>query len=89
VTSSPVVPYVVEQQVSVGAAHLAWILGSDPGVCCGRPSAFVRRGCYMQRDPQGIMVHKDSPYPLSLTSTAILSPSSRVHLVAYLVNANH
>src|SRR6266852_2324257 len=62
VTIQPGGPYmVVEQQVSVGAAQFG--LGSSDrtleSVADGQ--ALVAVAATMQRDPQGIMVHKDSP----------------------------
>jgi NitT/TauT family transport system substrate-binding protein len=62
VSIQPGGPYmVVEQQVSVGAAQFG--LGSSDrtleSVADGQPLVAV--AATMQRDPQGIMVHKDSP----------------------------
>jgi NitT/TauT family transport system substrate-binding protein len=62
VTIQPGGPYmVVEQQVSVGAAQFG--LGSSDrtleSVADGQPLIAV--AATMQRDPQGIMLHKDSP----------------------------
>ena len=62
VTIQPGGPYmVVEQQVSVGAAQFG--LGSSDrtleSVAAGQPLIAV--GATMQQDPQGIMLHKDSP----------------------------
>ncbi|MGA8309889.1 MAG: ABC transporter substrate-binding protein [Terriglobales bacterium] len=62
VTIQPGGPYmVVEQQVSVGAAQFG--LGSSDrtleSVADGQPLIVV--AATMQRDPQGIMLHKDSP----------------------------
>jgi NitT/TauT family transport system substrate-binding protein len=62
VTIQPGGPYtVVEKQVSVGAAQFG--MGSSDrtleSVADGQPLIAV--AATMQRDPQGIMVHKDSP----------------------------
>lgn len=62
VTIQPGGPYtVVEKQVSVGAAQFG--MGSSDrtleAVADGQP--LVAIAATMQRDPQGIMVHKDSP----------------------------
>jgi NitT/TauT family transport system substrate-binding protein len=77
VTIQPGGPYtVVEQQVSVGAAQFG--MGSSDrtleSVADGQPLVAV--AATMQRDPQGIMVRKDSPSTLSPTSMAISSRSS-------------
>jgi len=62
VTISPGGPYVItEQQISTGAAQFA--MGSSDRVLesNGRGQPLVAVAATMQHDPQGIMVHADSP----------------------------
>jgi NitT/TauT family transport system substrate-binding protein len=91
VTIKPGGPYVVvEQQVSVGAAQFG--MGSSDrtleSVADGQPLVAV--AATMQRDPQGIMVHKDSPirsFPDLNGHTVSIKPGYT--WFAYLVKRYH
>ena len=80
VTVSPGGPYVItEQQISTGAAQFA--MGSSDRVLesNGRDQPLVAVAATMQRDPQGIMVHADSPvhdFPDLESHTVAVKPGS-------------